>query len=135
VTGPVLQSVATADVRKFWPRIREAVEKIAALDHGRWIAEDVYHELRSGGTYLFTTEDVRGFIVAQICVNPYSRSLHVWLAHNDGGDWTPEFFDQLKDIAACNDCTNITFVSDRTGWKRALPGIRATTHYSFELGD
>jgi hypothetical protein len=52
-----------------------------------------------------------------------------------GGDWSPEFFEQLKDIARANDCGSISFVSDRTGWKRALPGIRATTLYSFDVGD
>lgn len=135
MTGPVLQFVPLDKVREFWPRIRDAVAEIAALDERRWLPEDVFHELRSGGTYLFTTEDVRGFIVTQILVNPYSRSLHVWLAHNVGGDWTPAFFDQLKDIAASNDCGSITFASERTGWKRAIPGIRATTHYSFDLGD
>lgn len=132
----VLQFVPTDQVRDVWPKIRDAVAEVHALDaDSGWIPEDVYFELVRGGTYLWTTDDVRGFIVTQVLENPYSRKLHVWIAHNAGGDWTPEFFEQLKDLAASNNCNSITFVSDRTGWKRVIPGIRATTHYSFELGD
>jgi hypothetical protein len=133
---PVLQFVPTEQVRAYWPRIRDAVVAVHALDpHSGWIPEDVYFELARGGTYLWTTEDVRGFIVTQVLVNPYSRNLHVWIAHNAGGDWSPQFFDQLKDMAAAENCTSIQFVSDRTGWKRALPGIRASTLYSFDVGE
>lgn len=136
MTAPALQPVPTERVRAVWPDIRDAVADVHRLDpDGGWIPEDVFFELARGGTYLWTTEGNRGFIVAQVLVNPYSRKLHVWIAHNADGDWTPEFFEQLKDIAASNDCQSITFNSDRTGWTRALPGLRATTHYSFELGD
>jgi hypothetical protein len=38
-------------------------------------------------------------------------------------------------MAAAENCTSIQFVSDRTGWKRALPGIRASTLYSFDVGE
>jgi hypothetical protein len=131
----ILMHVPTERVREYWPQIRARVEELSQLPGEPWIAEDVYHELLLGGTHLFTTLDVRGFIVTQIRSNPYSRQMHVWLASNEGSDWTPEFFEQLKDIARANDCGSITFVSDRTGWKRALPGIRAQTLYSFDLGD
>jgi hypothetical protein len=131
-----LQFVPTDQVRAVWPSIRAAVEEVHALDpHGGWIPEDVYFELVRGGTYLWTTEGNRGFFVTQVVENPYSRKLHVWIAHNADGDWAPEFFEQLKDIAAANNCGSITFVSDRTGWKRAIPGVRATTLYSFNLGE
>jgi hypothetical protein len=87
-----------------------------------------------GGTHLFTTPDFSGFLVTQILVSPYSRKLHVWLASNVGDGDRGDFFEQLKSIAAENNCDTITFVSDRAGWKRVFPGVRATTLYSFDGG-
>jgi hypothetical protein len=132
---PQLTIVPTEQVRGYWPKIRDRVAALVELLSEPCLPEDIYFELVRGGTYLWTTDDVRGFIVTQVLVNPYSRTLHVWLAENEGGDWTLDVFEQIKGIAAENDCRFITFASDRTGWKRALPGIRATTLYSFDLGE
>lgn len=132
---PILENVATERVREFWPLIRDRVMELSKLPGEEWLPEDVYHELLLGGTHLFTTAGVRGFIITQVLSNPYSRKLHVWLASNDDGDWTPRFFDQLKDIARVNDCGSITFVSNRATWKRALRGLRAITTYSYDLGE
>jgi hypothetical protein len=76
MTGPVLHAVPTEGVRAVWPAIRDAVAEVHRLDpDGGWIVEDVYFELARGGTYLWTTEGNRGFIVTQVLVNPYSRKL------------------------------------------------------------
>jgi hypothetical protein len=132
---PILLPVATEDVRHVWPQIRDRVAKLVGDLGEPCLPEDVYFELARGGTYLWTTDDVRGFIVVQVLVNPYSRTLHVWMASSEKGDWSPAVFDQIKAIATDNKCGFITFASDRTGWKRALRGIRATTLYTFEVGD
>jgi hypothetical protein len=123
-------------VRQYWPQIRDRVAELAQLPGEEWFPEDVYHELMGqSGTYLFTTPDVRAFLITQILVSPYSRKLHVWIASNVGDGDRGDFFEQLKSIAAENNCDTITFVSDRAGWKRAFPGIRATTLYSYDMGE
>jgi hypothetical protein len=132
---PALLHVPPSELGRIWPHIRPAIDRLSRLPGEDWLPEHVFHEIMSGGTYLFTTPDNRGFLVAQILVTPYSRTLHVWLASNEFAGARDDFFAQLKSIAEENRCNSITWRSDRTGWQRALPGVRATTHYSFELGD
>ena len=127
--------VPPTELRRIWPEVRDRVADIARLDGDAWLQEDVYRELCAGGTHLFTTPDFSGFVVAQILVSPYSRNLHVWAASNSGGGDRGDFIEQLKSIAAENACDQVTFVSDRTGWKRAFPEARATTLYSIRVGD
>jgi hypothetical protein len=101
---PILLPVATEDVRHVWPQIRDRVAKLVGDLGEPCLPEDVYFELARGGTYLWTTDDVRGFIVVQVLVNPYSRTLHVWMASSEKGDWSPAVFDQIKAIATDNKC-------------------------------
>lgn len=122
-------------LKSIWPELRERVAEISRLPGEDWLPEHVFFEIMDGRTHLFTTPDFRAFLVTQILVSPYSRKLHVWIASNVGDGNRGDFFEQLKSIAAENNCDTITFVSDRTGWKRALPGVRATTLYSFDMGD
>lgn len=134
MTAPLMH-VQPRDLKRIWPHIRARVQALSELPGQDWLAEHVFHELMDGGTHLFTTEGFRGFIVTQILASPYSRKLHVWLASKVGDGDRSEYLWQLKSIAAENDCDTITFASDRTGWKRALPGIRATTLYSIDVGE
>lgn len=132
---PALIPVSLKNLRRVWPLIRDRVQVLSELPGEDWLVEDVFHELMAGGTHLFTTAGFRGFLVAQILASPYSRKLHVWIASNVGGGERSDFLWQLKSLAAENDCDTITFVSDRTGWKRAFPEARATTLYSIPVGD
>lgn len=127
--------VPPSELGRIWPEIRDRVEEASKWPGEDWLPEHMFHEIMLGGTHLFTTPDFSGFLVTQILVSPYSRKLHVWLASNLGDGARGDFFEQLKSIAAKNDCTSLTWVSDRPGWKRVFPGIRATTLYSFELGE
>lgn len=132
---PALIFVPQPELRRVWPNVREALAKLSEADRHEWIPEDVYRELSVGGTYLFTSPDFRAFLITQILVSPYARELHVWAASNEWAGDRLDFFAQLKSIAAENECTRITWNSDRTGWERAIPGVRATTRYSFEMGE
>jgi hypothetical protein len=127
--------VPPAALKGIWPHIRDRVQQLSELPGEDWLPEHVFHEILAGGTHLFTTSDFHAFLVTQILVSPYSRKLHVWLASNVGDGDRGDFFEQLKSIAAENNCDTISFVSDRAGWKRAFPGIRATTLYSYDMGE
>ena len=122
-------------LREYWPDVRPALERMIAEHDELWLPEDVYADIMAGGANLFTTTDVRGFVVTQFLKTPYSRTLHVWIAHNEGHGRAAGFFEQIKDIARANDCQEVTFESDRAGFRRAIPGIRQRLLYSFRLGD
>jgi hypothetical protein len=132
---PALMFVPPSQLGRIWPELRERVTALSELPGEDWLPEHVFHEIMEGRTHLFTTADFSGFLVTQILVSPYSRKLHVWIASNVGDGDRGDFFEQLKSIAAENNCDTITFVSDRAGWKRAFPGIRATTLYSYDMGE
>jgi hypothetical protein len=132
---PALMHAPPGSLRWVWPHIRDRVTELSNLPGEDWLPEHVFHEIMEGGTQLFTTEDFSGFLVTQILVSPYSRKLHVWIASNVGDGDRGDFFEQLKSIAAENNCDTITFVSDRAGWKRVFPGVRATTLYSYSIGE
>jgi hypothetical protein len=127
--------VPPTELGRVWPHVRDRVVALSQLPGEDWLPEHVFHEIMEGGTHLFTSPDFHAFLVTQILASPYSRKLHVWLASNVGDGDRADFFEQLKSIAAENDCDTITFVSDRAGWRRTFPGIRATTLYSYQVGD
>lgn len=132
---PALMHVPPSELMRVWPHIRDAVEDLSMTPGEDWLPEHVFHEIMLGGTHLFTTPDFRAFLITQLLVTPYSRTLHVWLGNNEWAGERRDFFEQLKSIAAENNCQRITWRSDRTGWERALPGVRATTQYSYEMGE
>ena len=131
---PLLMHVPPHALATVWPDIRGPIEELSRGPDEDWLPEHVFHEIMSGGTYLFTTPDNRGFVITQILATPYSRVLHVWLTSNDFAGVFREFFAQLESIAAENNCTRIEWRSDRSGWQRLIPGVRATTQYSYRVG-
>ena len=123
-------------LREIWPAIRPAVERLQRKDDSGWLVDDMYAELvRFDGTYLWTTADLYGFVVLQVLASPYAKNLHVWIASNATEAGAAGFVEQLKGIAVDAGCDNITFVSDRAGWQRAVPEFQARTLYTLKIGD
>lgn len=130
-----LVRVTPAELGAVWPKIRDRIEAVRARRREAWLAEHVFHEIMAGGAYLWTTPDLRGFVVLQVLAAPYARDLHVWIAWNDTEARAGDYLDQLKALAADNGCQEITFESERNGWLKALPGVRLRQRFSVAVGD
>ena len=80
----ILEPVAPNKLREHWPRVKEGLDEIQrkAPDDG-WIAEDVYHSLRAGHSFLVLIAD-KGFLVYQILAGDDGRGqLYIWIIHGD----------------------------------------------------
>lgn len=111
-------------LRDVWPKVRAGLDTMRADD---WIAEDVYHEIRSGRAALHMYGD--GFIVLQQNLTEFTRlpELHVWLAYNaDGQDVYDEAIGLIRATAERMKAHRITFGSPRKGWAKRYPLVSAT---------
>ena len=95
--------------------------------------EDVFHEIMCRNAHLWALDDLSGFVVLHVHVSAYEKSLHVWICCNDSGNRIAQYFDQIKGIAAENECQRVTFDSPRR-YERALPGLKVRYTYSAEIG-
>lgn len=103
-----------------------------------WIAEDVYHAIRSGESalYVFTQAgQFAGFVVLRRLVAEFSGtvSCHVWLAYstsNADAYLAAESF--IKESAKRMGASRITFSSPRAGWAKRYPLIEATYQIPME---
>lgn len=125
--------IAPAQLRAVWNQIRAGLDSMPAED---WIAEDVYHAIKSGGAALYVAyegAEYAGFMVVQLRNAEFSGTpfLHVWLAYNQGSAdviWGGETF--LRHLAAQSNATRISFGSPRKGWAKRYPLISATYEVS-----
>ena len=111
--------IPAEDLRKWWPSIREGLNKIKTYSPENWIPEDVYTDCFNQKAMLWVAIDNQrfaGFFILQ----PIDNSLHVWAA------WTLENNYQIvesglkyiKDLARQGGNKYITFSSHRRGWQR-----------------
>lgn len=124
--------VTPADLRAHWPRIAESLAVVQAKASPDWIAEDVYHAIKSGVAACHVALNDQGY--AGVLITKLSRgefsgipSLHVWIAHNAGA---PDVFEAglpvLHQLAQRAGAARITFGSPRPGWAKRFPLIEAT---------
>lgn len=118
------QLIPPARLRDVWDKVKAGLAIMPADD---WIAEDVYHEVRSGKAALYMFGD--GFLVLQKSETQYSNLpvLHVWLAYNaEGQDVYADGMGLIQHLAAQMGAHKITFGSPRKGWAKRFPLITAT---------
>jgi hypothetical protein len=130
---PFLLPFSALQARDAWPEIKDRITALAG-DHGEaWMAEDVFHQIQVGNAHLWALDDLSGFVVLQVFVSSYERVLHVWICCNNSSNRMIDYFDQIKGIAAENDCKRVTFESSRR-YERALPDLKVRYLYSAEIG-
>lgn len=118
------------ELHAVWQQVSEGLADMPADD---WIAEDVYHLIKSGDSALYMalrdgTYD--GFLVVRQLVAEFSRTptLHVWLAYHVTTDNVREHVDGfLRQLAQNMGARRITFTSSRPGWARRYQQVH-TTH-------
>lgn len=130
---PFLMPMTAQQARDAWPSIKDRVAALSAAHGEAWMGEDVFHQLQCGNSHLWALDDLSGFVVLQVFVTSYERVLHVWICCNNSGNRMADYFDQIKGIAAENDCQRVTFESSRR-YERALPGLKVRYLYSAEIG-
>lgn len=130
LNGELMQLVTIdpAGLRLVWNDVREGLDKMPASD---WIAEDVYHAIRSSESALVMAYDGEfvGFMVLRRLVAEFSKQvkLHVWLAYNKGdSDILTIGESHLRQLAEQMGAHRITFGSPRPGWAKRYPLVEAT---------
>lgn len=129
---PLLRPVEPEALRHTWAAIRDRVAAISDEFNEPWLADDVFHELLTKNANLWALDDLSGFLVLRLFATQYERQLHVWLCWNGSEPTIAAYLEQLKGIAAANDCDRLTFESPRK-YHRALPGLRVRYAYSIEV--
>jgi hypothetical protein len=116
-----------------WVQVRDRIEAIRAASNEPALAEHIFYEIMEARAHLWTTADLRGFVVLQVLPSPYATDLHVWMAWNEAGH-AGDFMEQLKVIAADNGCTSLTFASNRAGWLRRFPEAQVMRTFRIPVG-
>lgn len=120
-------------LRSVWDFVRAGLESMPRED---WIAEDVYHAIRSGESALHLAFDASapvGFLVLRRHLTEFTQQpeLHVWLAYNTGdADVMTAGESLLRDTAARMGATRITFGSPRKGWAKRYRPVTTTYEIS-----
>jgi hypothetical protein len=119
-------------LRLHWPRIRASLDVVQSKSPEDWIAEDVFHAIKSGSAACHIAIDAKGYaglMVTTKSVAEFSgeQSLHVWIAHNEGdNDVMAEGLDILRRMAQHGGFKRITFGSKRPGWAKRYKLVSAT---------
>lgn len=110
-------------LRQAWPTVRASLDEVQSKSPEDWIAEDVYHAVKSGAAALHLAMEggeLAGVLITTVTLAEFSgrRFLHVWVAHNLGdSDVIDAGLDMLRQMAKASGAEMITFGSKRPGWK------------------
>ena len=128
--------IRPGDLRAVWADVRAGLDAMPAED---WIAEDVFHAIRSGESALYVGRgeagEFVGFVVLRRLVAEFSGtvSCHVWLAFNAGGVGEYDAALQLyQQTARQMGATRITFASPRPGWAKRYRPVSTTYEIPLE---
>ena len=118
------------DLRQHWPKILSSLCAVRLKAQDDWIAEDVYHAIKSGNAACHVADDngYAGVLITTLTSAEFSgdKALHVWIAHSTGGDVFEQGLPMLRDMAKRAGVSRITFGSPRPGWAKRFPLISAT---------
>lgn len=123
--------ITPAALRTHWPLILPSLCAVRVKADDDWIAEDVYHAIKSGEACCHMALGEGGYmgvLITTITQAEFSgkRALHVWIAHNVG---KPDVFEAgmglLRQMAKRAGVTRITFGSPRKGWSKRFKLVSA----------
>lgn len=131
----MLQLVHTKDLRKVWDDVRAGLATMPPED---WIAEDVYHAIKSGESALYVSYEAgtfEGFVVLRRLVSEFAGivSCHIWLAYNASGqDAYDAAMGLYRTVAKQMGASRITFSSPRPGWAKRFQPLSTTYEIPLE---
>lgn len=127
-----LELIPPEGVRRLWPDIRDRMLELSKEVGNGWLPEEVFADCMAGSAYLWATEQAVGFVVLVITAAPWGRELYVWIADNETTTRAAEYWEQLKEIAAIENCVRVTFESPRR-WVRAIPDLKVRYSYHMDI--
>jgi hypothetical protein len=113
--------ITAIDIDILWPVVQGRIQAVADEYDCGWNAEDVYHSIRSGQSFLYTQTEGNGFVVIYYVPDAWSGKLvlKVWVGCNDDDACSQEvYLQQLNQLAAEMGCCRIEMQSKRRGFER-----------------
>jgi hypothetical protein len=105
------------DIRKWWPFVRDGLQRVQRHCVDDWIPEDVYASLIAGQSFLFIGQGKEPEIA--IVVSPAQSYgglyWHVWTTAGERHD---DYLPLLEEHARRAGARRLTFFSPRRGWAR-----------------
>lgn len=123
-------------LRNHWPLIRSSLEAVQGKCPEDWIAEDVYHAIKSGSACCHVAIGDQGYagcIITTMKQTEFTREpvLHIWITHSMADqDAFTEGLDLIRQMARKAGATRITFGSPRMGWAKKFKLVSATYEVS-----
>jgi hypothetical protein len=129
-----------AQIREVWPDVRSGLEVILKRTQQTWIAEDVYHALKTKQSILLIGIEegkFAGFVVLTMNKSHDGIEGHIWVAYNiSKSEYIDASWPIIQGFCKAAGCRRVTMSSSRKGWGRRgerLGLIPVQTLYAAEL--
>lgn len=125
-------------LRGHWPMVRQSLDAVRSASEADWIAEDVYHAIKSGSAACHIGVGDTGYLgclITTLTQTEFSRQpeFHVWIVHSVGdADVFAAGLGLVRAMAKAAGARRITFGSSRSGWAKRFPLVTATYEIPME---
>lgn len=129
----MLYGIPSSDLDRVWPAVANDIEEAAKTSRGKFLAEDIYQELKDQTCQLWVweSESARGVFITQ--VHSYKRNKVCWIRIATGHnyqEWVSQVMRTIEEWAKEQGCDAMELLA-RPGWKRVLEDYE-TTHVYLE---
>lgn len=124
-----------ADVNEVWSCIEGWVRSSLGIDKS-YTAEDVKTGCIEGQFKLWVIlkdGKITGFLTTIISESPQGNICYApWLGGENLGEWTPEFFEQLKNYLREQNCVSLSWIG-RLAWQKLIKVDSIQCYYLINL--
>jgi hypothetical protein len=127
-------------LREVWPDVKAGLEVILKRTRQTWIAEDVYHALKTKQSILLIGIEegkFAGFVVLTMNKSHDGLEGHIWTAYNiSKSEYINASWPIIQGFCKAAGCKRVTMSSSRKGWGRRgekLGLVPVQTLYAAEL--
>lgn len=127
----MLYGIEAHDIDRVWPAVAHDIEESAKTSRGKFVAEDIYNELKGKTCQLWVWESAtaRGVFITQI--HNYKRNRVCWIRIATGHnyqEWIAEVMQTIEAWAKENGCEAMELLA-RPGWTKILKDYEMTHIY------
>jgi hypothetical protein len=129
-----------AQLREVWPDVRAGLDRVTSRMQQTWIAEDVYHALKTKQSILLVGIEegkFAGFVVLTMNKGFDGLEGHIWVAYNiSKSEYINTSWPIIQGFCKAAGCKRVTMSSSRKGWGRRgerLGLIPVQTLYAAEI--
>lgn len=130
-----VHTVHPAELRRWWGFARPLVDEVRTVCKEPWIPDDVYANLKAERAllHIFITEGPKGCAVTEVCGEPDSRFLNVWILHfvHQADNNREDLLAWVDGLARSYQLSTIRFQSPRA-WASLLKGAFKEKSVTFE---